>query len=241
MRRRPPNFHSYEHGGVATPRWTLIAPALALLVLIRWPLGYETLSPWRAFKRAAVFAVIPPAFWFLMGLLTHSPPPDNEGRDYFFALVGATFGMTLLRFSRRLTGQHKGEEIHTSEAGYSIITWLLPFPASFAEQVIVPGLLGWGGWELAQTDSVDLGWWLMMCAGSYFLLANWEMRNLASRKRAPVDDRVRAQVFSDHIDEHEQQASKAKKRKSKGKSTPLYGAGDAPDVAELGRGRRSRG
>ena len=234
MRKLPPNFHSYEHGSIAAPRWTLLAPAQALLPLIRWPLGYETLSPWVALKRAAAFAAIPPGFWFLMSLMNHAPPA-NEGPEYFDAFIAGTFLVTLLRFGRRAAGQHKGEEIHTAEAGYSAVTWLLRFPMQSAEQLVVPGLIGWGGWEIAETVSVDLGYWLMACAVSYLILANWEVRNVAARKRAPVDDKIRAQAFSNQFDEHEEKAARSNRRKAKGKASALYDIDELPEVARAGR------
>jgi hypothetical protein len=238
--RRPPNFHGFEHGGVAQPRFTLLAPALAMLPLIRFPLGYATLSPLTAFKRGVVFLIIPPVFWFLWGMLTHAGPPPNEGRNLYDLYVVVAFVMTVLRFLMRAVGQQRGEEIHTAEAGYSPLTWLLPMPVAFIEQLVMPGLLGWLGWWMLHTACFDLGCWLFACAASYLLVANWEGRNLASRKRAPVDDKIRAQAFSDHIDDHEQQVVKQRRVKAKGKTTPLYGGGDAPDIAELGRGRKSR-
>jgi hypothetical protein len=235
--KKVPNLHSYEHGGVPAPPPIFVSPAVGLLPLMRWPLGYETLSPFKAAKRFLILFLVPPVGWTVLELLHHFPP-ENENRQYFYIYALASFVMTLLRFMQRAIGQHTGEEIHTAEAGYSLVAHVLPLSPAVTEQFIVPSLLGWGGWQVAQVYSADLGYWLMVCAASYFILANYEIRNRWAQRRAPVDDKIRAQAFADNVDRHEQQVAKSKK--ARGKAAPIYAAHDVPDIAEFGGGRRRR-
>ena len=236
--RLPPNFHSVEHGSATPPHWLLMAPAQGLFPVFRWPLGYETLSPLPAFRRSVFLLLLPTVFWTVYIGLGFAPPAFEEGRAFFYDYAAATFVMTLLRFAQRSVGQHRGEEIHTAEAGYSLLTHLLPVSPAFTEQLLTPALIGFAGVECTQNLSVDLGWWLLVCAASYFIVANYEVRNRWSQRRAPVDDKIRAQAFAANIDDHEKLVAKPQPRK--GKAVPLYGAGEVPDIAEFGGGRRRR-
>jgi hypothetical protein len=240
MARLPPNLHATEPGAPLAPRAAWTAPAMGVRALTGFPLGYATLSPFKAALRSAVIVLIPFIFWFLWGLLTRQAPPANEGRAFLIDYAVLAFGMTLLRFIARAIGQNFGQEVHSAETGYSLVTHILFFlPAALTEQFIVPGLLGWAGWQISHSLSFDLGVWLMISAVSYFILANYEMRGRAARRRAPVDDKIRAGLFVTDVDTHEEKVKvRQRRQKGRGVADPLYAAGEAPDIAEYGHGKR---
>ena len=236
MSNLPPNFHSFQHGNLQYPSTVAIGPALGMFPLTRWPLGHIMLGPVFNLWRAVVPLAAPPAFWFAREAMTGLPAPENEGPQFLWAYLAASVGIGLLRYLLRFFAQYTGVEVHQTEAGYSIVAYILPLPAFITEQLIMPGLLGWIGWKLFQTVSIDLGVWLMVCAASYFYVANWEWRNRDAQRRALVDDKTHAALFSHTLDTHERKASQRKQRQSSarpGKAAQL-------DIAGLGRGRRSR-
>ncbi|MBS0448504.1 MAG: hypothetical protein JSR59_21490 [Proteobacteria bacterium] len=237
MRRLPLNLHSYEHGGIKPPPKFLTAPARMLLPLVRFPLGYEIANPLRVVRPGLAAIVFPVLVWFFLAA-TAGVEPSNEGREYTLLYAGVVFLVSCLRFAVRAIGQHRGEEIHTQEAGYSLVSRLVPLPVSLSEQLVMPALLVWLGSAIARAVSADLGLWFMVTAASYFLLANWERRNLLAQRRAPVDDKIRAAGYVDSIELHEE------RRGGKRTSSGWFGKGRSTadsEIAEVGGKRRRRG
>jgi len=132
---------------------------------------------------------------------------------------------------RRVVGQRRGEEIHTSEAGYSWLVWLTPLPVSLCEIVLVPAAVGIAGYYVSGSFSFELGWWLMLTALAPMLMAVWESKRRWSQKRATVDDMIRAKTFEARVSSQEAQMQRG--------ASPSADA-DKPDVAELGTGRKRR-
>ena len=234
MARLPPNFHSYQHGNLSYPSTTLIGPAMGMLPLTRWPLGYQTLSPVQAIAHAFPPLILPLLFW-LGWRLTGREVPANEGPQFLWYYIAAAFGAAVLRFLMRALGQYRGDDIHQTETGYSLVAHVLPLPLFFTEQLMMPALLGWAGWKAAHMFSVDLGGWLMVCAVSYFWVANWECRNRLAQRRALVDDQAHASLFAINLDQHEQKA--VRRGRGARRSAPDVFA-KSPDIVALGKGRR---
>jgi hypothetical protein len=242
MRRLPPNFHTHEHGAVEPPpRWAFM-PARTVLPFLRTPLGYDMAHPRTAFWNAFMLVVLPLVFWFLYVGLSRRQPPDNIGHVWLAGFAIASLVVSCVIFARRFIGQRRGEEIHTAEAGYSWLAWRTSLPVPLCELLIIPLGLGVAGWVIKDTFSLDLGWWLVVCAVSYLIMARWEYRRLLSQTRATVDDMIRAQTFEERLDGHERQARGARTGKAGPQQRPqpaapsanTYGRGNEPDMAELG-------
>ena len=137
--RLPPNFHSVEHGGRHAP--TLAAygtgpgavPGFSLATRIRNAFSCACLQA----QRVSAASADPSSGRCISGLALRRLPL-KRGRAFFYDYAAATFVMTLLRFAQRSVGQHRGEEIHTAEAGYSLLTHLLPVSPAFTEQLLTP-------------------------------------------------------------------------------------------------------
>ena len=242
MRRLPHNFHAQEHGSVESPpRWAFV-PARTVLPFLRTPLGYDMVHPGKAITTAFMLIVLPLVFWFLYVGLTRRPPPDNIGHVWLAGFAAASLVISCIIFARRFIGQRRGEEIHTSEAGYSWLTWRTRLPVPLCELIIIPLGLGVLGWVIKDTFSLDLGWWLVVCAVSYLIMARWESRRRLSQTRATVDDMIRARTFEERLDGHERQAKGARTAnagpqrgtQTAAPSASIYGPGQEPDMVELG-------
>jgi hypothetical protein len=153
------------------------------------------------------------------------------GHLWLAGFAVASLAVSCVIFARRALRQRRGEEIHTAEAGYSVLTWRTNLPVALCEQIIVPLALAAVGWLIAHTFSLELGWWLMVCAASWLVMARWELRRRLSQTRATVDDMIRAKTFEARLDGHERQARTA----SRGPDLAGgYGRSSEPDMAELG-------
>jgi hypothetical protein len=235
---RPPNIHQHGHGGIKPPAWPLLIFDYSLLPVIRWPLGYDIVHP----KRSLVWALLMVFGGFALCMVS---PQATIGARWYFGFVACAFILALVRFAKRALGQKRGEEIHTQEAGYSVITRILFFlPAALTEQMLTPAALAYVGWVMAhaplvywgewhgrsyyQPVSVMLGWWLFISAFSYLLMARWEYSTRWSQQRQVVNRMKEAKIFGDRLNMHEEAARQpapgARRRKTNGE----------PDVADIG-------
>jgi hypothetical protein len=125
---------------------------------------------------------------------------------------------------------------------------------AFCEQILTPALLAYAGWVMAHAPlvywgtyqgrayyepiSVMLGWWLFISGFSYLGLARWEYRTRLAQTREPVNQMIRARLFEQRLDAHEQAARKTAARRPDAAWSPrsaAHGADDAePDFADLG-------
>ena len=144
----------------------------------------------------------------------------GSGFPYLSLFALTYLVLSLAIFARRWWGQRHGEEIHSSEAGYSWLARYSHLPVPVCELAIVPFAVFALGYVLAHTVTLELGWWLMACGASLCLMALWEHRRVWSQHRATVDDVVRAKVFEARVDRAAPQTS------------PVGGK-DEPDFADL--------
>lgn len=238
MRELPPNIHMREHGGKPPPMGIFLIPALVALPLVRWPLGYETAQPARAFLIRIV--VVGVAF-----LVSRFIPQAQPGWELLAAYVALSFVVVCVMFTQRAIGQRHGEEIHTTEAGWSYLAWRSQWPVWACEQVIVPLGVAAAGYVVAQSVSWELGWWLVLTGASLAILARWESAKRWALTRTTVDTMLQAQMFGHRVEQHEQRAYNPAAGRPGGGNTAQpgnanssSGAGGEPDVAELGGSRR---
>jgi hypothetical protein len=236
MRHLPANFHTHEHGAVRPPVWWVLVPSRTVLPFLRTPLGYDMVHPRRVIGAAIMLIVWPLVFWFLYVGLTKRHPPENIGHVWLVGFAAASVLLSGVIFVRRAIGQGRGEQIHTAEAGYSVLTWRTGLPVPLIEQILIPLALAGAGWLIKDSFSLELGWWLVACGLSYFLMARWEHRRRWSQTRATVDDMIRAHTFEERLDEHERQTKGA--RPGSGQTSRpgarATGREGEPDMAELG-------
>jgi hypothetical protein len=240
MRSLPPNIHEQHSAAVTPPPVALLQPAWSVLPLIRSPLGYDFVYPAKAIFMALMLAI----GGFLIAAFY---PPARDGAVGFFTFVALSFAASLAAFFKRARGQRKGEEVHTQEAGYSFVTRQWPFlPPALCEQLLTPALLGLVGcflaivplaWDDGTTAPLSpmLGWWLMLSALSYLLMARWEYRMKWAQTREPVNQMIRAKLFEARLDTHERAARKpAPSRAHRSGANRAAVDGSEPDIAELG-------
>jgi len=222
MRQLPPNIHEHQHGRVRQPAWVLLLPAYTLLPLLRSPLGYEVAYPRHAFAWLLILMVIG-------GVVALFYPPAAMGFRWFAAVCLLSFVASCVQFVQRWRGQGRGEEIHTLEAGYSLLAWHSDLPVPLVEQLLIPAGLAAIGWGIAHTFSAELGWWLFVGGFSYALMARWEYRMLWAAIREPVNQMIRAKLFEQRLDAHERKARRyaphAQRPQAAGSDS------DEPDVA----------
>jgi hypothetical protein len=194
LRQLPANYHGIEYGGITPPSEVLLWPAYSALPFLRQPLGYEIVNPLKALLRAAQI-LIP---WTIIDLWSGRPP--NEWLfKYFLVSMMLTAAFWLWRFIL----QGRPGQPHTTEAGYSWLTWILPVPPWLMEIFAVPGAIGWVGWTVWTGNGrydQEFGLWLMFVGASLAIMAIWEYRRFAAQQRAINDDMVRAGVYSARVD-----------------------------------------
>jgi hypothetical protein len=197
-------------------------PAYTVLPFLRGPLGYEIVQPFRAIRHALQLIILPvlvEALWVAFNP-QRTPPVTRYPYLSIFALT--YLAVTLILFARRWWGQRKGEEVHSAETGYSWLAWYTRLPVPLCELIIVPGALFGLGYALDHGGvSMELGWWLMACSASLFLMGLWEFRRAWSQRRATTDDMVRAKAFEARVDRQGVGAGGAQTKK------------DGPDFADL--------
>jgi hypothetical protein len=211
---------------------------------LRSPIGYDLAFPIRAIGSVAFVSVVPLIYWFVWLGVTNRPMPENSGHWWLVGYAAASWCLQCAIFAKRWHGQQHGEEIHTQEAGYSLLTWRSTLPAPLCEQVIVPVALAALGYAVKESVSFELGWWLILTGASYALMSNWEYRTRWAQVREPVNQMIRAQVFEERIDDHEQAARRPRAAAwgfTQDKTAqPMQGQSgeDRPDKAELGGSSR---
>jgi hypothetical protein len=230
MRTLPANIHQMEHGGRKPPPGLLLAPALVALPLIRWPLGYETVQPIKTLLLRLMVA-------FLAFLLSRFYPQAQMGWEWLTAYLALSYVVACVMFAQRNIGQKRGEEVHTTEAGWSHLAWRTNLPVWLCEQVLVPLAVAAAGYVVAQSLSWELGWWLVATGASLFVLARWESAKRWQLTRTTVDKMLQAQLLGQRVEQHEARAynplAGSPDRKAQGRSATV----DEPDVAELGGAR----
>ncbi len=219
----PRNFHSDEYGGIYAPAPILLLPAYTMLPFIRSPLGIQLVNPWTALRRFLGLTILPLIAEFLWVGFTNKRLPGNMGHIplIYFALTYMVFAFGI--FARRWYGQRHGEEVHSGEAGYSWLVKLTALPIGLCEQVVVPLAVGFIGYLIDHTFSVELGWWLMAAGLSLFIMARWEYRRLWSQHQATVDDLIRAKTYEERLSGHESK-----------QGTSSQESGHGPAFADLG-------
>jgi hypothetical protein len=231
MRLLPRNYHSHEHGTKSAPPGWVLFPAYTILPFLRAPLGYETLHPRASFLRTLRLIVLPLSFSWVRHSSAGFVLPTEFGFPWLLRFAVASFVLSFVRFLWRAFGPSRGEEVHSAEAGYSWLTWCTGLPMPLCELVIVPGLLAAVGYVVSCTASFELGWWLILCAASYLVMAVWEYRRRTAQKRATIDDKLRAQAFDEVLAGQERAARAPFWRRWR--AGARVGAG-VPDMAELG-------
>jgi hypothetical protein len=236
MRQLPRQIHSVDHHDAAPPpHLAVLFPARTVLPFLRTPLGYNIVHPGFAIPAALALIFLPLVFWALYVGVTRHQAPQNLGHIPLIVFAIASMAASCVVFARRAIGQHHGIEIHTSEAGYSHLTWRTELPVPLCEQILVPAALMLVGWAIAHTFSFELGWWLVICGVSYLVMARWEYTRCLAQTRSTVDDMIRAQTFEDRLTRHEQQARR-QPGQPQGKASPQrpHAYRDEPDMVELG-------
>jgi hypothetical protein len=225
LRSLPQNLHSHEYGAGARPFWFFLYPAYSILPLVRSPLGYDMVKPWRAICESTVVAVVPYVLWFLYGgIFQRNPPPDWGGQKYLVLLMAASAITACVTFARRIRDERAGLIIHEAEAGYSLVTQRTELSVPLCEIVIMPALIAGAGWLLYSPDLFDVSVWLMLCGASYARMAIWEYFRERAEIRVANNDKARARVLAERV--------------NRTGSMPGASAQDAPHVATFGGGKR---
>jgi hypothetical protein len=230
MRSLPPNFHTQEYGGAYQPPKLLWRPAYSLLPFLRAPVGYEIVRPFPVIIMTGWLIFGPPMIEFVYVGSMRARLPDNLGHEAMMEFAVLYCVLALGIFVRRLIGQRRREQVHSSEAGYSWLAWLTPLPVWLCEQILVPAAVVGAGYAISNSFSYELGLWLILSGISLFFVAHWESRRRWSQQRATVDDMIRAQMFEAQVNREEPQPA--------GRTSP---EADKPDIAELGGGNKWTG
>ena len=230
LRQLPANIWQHEHGAHRPLPGLLLVPARVALPLIRWPVGYELCRPFRALCLRLILMVL---VYFFMGFY----PPAVRGWLLFPAYLTVSLLAEFSVFAQRVIGQQRGEEIHTTEAGWSHLTWRTGWPVFLCEQVIVPASIAGTGYVVAQAWSFTLGWWLVLTGASLGILARWESARRWKLTRSTVDQMLQAQLFGSRVEQHEARAYNPLDGKP-GERTQPRGQ-EKPDKATLGGGEHT--
>jgi hypothetical protein len=203
QRTLPPNFHSHEYGGVIAPVHFTLVPAYTLLPFLRRPIGIHLVSPFTVLLRTFLMIILPPVLiGFYVGI-TLRPVSRAWGHEWFVCFALAYAALALATFAWRWIGQRRGEELHSSEAGYSWLVRLTPLPVGLCEQILVPFLVWVVGYGIDHSVSKLLGWWFMAGAASLFIMGRWEGRRRWTQQQSTVDDVIRAKTYEDRMAWHE--------------------------------------
>ncbi len=204
MRELRSNIHFREAGAAGKPSWWVLFPVVSVLPLIRWPVGYDIITPMGAASNLALSFVLPYVAWFAALGLFQVPVPPNVGNPFsydpyyigfiVFCAAAAAFNMLV-----RWIGLRRGASIHSEEAGWSWLTLTTPLPPLLCELVLVPLMLAGLGWLVLRNLSFNLGVWLMLCAASYVFLAVWEARISWRARVNVINDMKRATVYSGRV------------------------------------------
>lgn len=219
-RELPRNFHSDEYGGVSAPAGWVLMPAYTILPFIRSPIGLQLVHPWTVIRRTVRLILAAVIIAALASAFSSPHARKDVGIVPLVAFALAYCVVSLAIFARRWRGQRRGEEMHSTEAGYSLLARRSTLPVSLVEQLIIPSLAIGLGYLTAHTFSVEFGWWLILSGVSLFIMARWENRRLWSQHQATVDDLIRAKTYEDSMSRHETRQAGP--------------AGDEPSFADLG-------
>jgi hypothetical protein len=223
MRELPRNFHSDEYGGVSAPAGWVLMPAYTILPFIRSPLGIHLVHPWTVIRRTLLLIVVPTIIEAVASAFSPPHPRKDLGLLPLDVFALAYCALSLAIFARRWRGQRSGDDMHSAESGYSILVRITSLPVWLIEQLVVPVATLGLGYLIAQTISVEFGWWLMVAGLSVFIMARWEHRCLWAQHQATVDDFIRAGSYEDRIARHDNQHAGA-----------ANAGADAPVFADLG-------
>jgi hypothetical protein len=222
MIERLPNFYPHQYPNRDGPPDFMLLPARHSLPLYRGPLGLDMVNPKRAGLQTVALIVLPEVYWQFYATFTGHYPFFELGHEYLVAYALLIFFLHVAIFVRRIIGQRHGEDVHSTEVGYSWLAWVTPLPSYITEIVIVPACVGGIGWYIAHSYSFELGYWLVATAASLFLLAVYEEQRRFNAIRSTKDALLAAQYSGWRV---AQQEVKGRKR---------FSGKDSPDVADFG-------